>query len=303
MIRYCLAETAAFNISHEHMHSLLRLLIFYFVDDKKNSNFHVSDEEYPTLSIPPLPLSSPPCSPSLVSYPSTKRNIITSQPSHEERQNLLATEMRFHQTKCTAHIEDDNIGFASTESGLPYSQGFIASETPKNQHLLGCYTQDETFEMAQPLVKDMSDGIQNYPGPVFTCTSVTSSRSPTFISDFQDLSVNTTAPVNDSECSTVEGASPVHANLTVMQGLEKTVDRMVQVICQGKCRFDYVYHPNRQAKGLYKMLKNIFLTYLYKMLENVLFIKKYVKMATAVYSSLCSVLIYSMQQFDVYSAG
>ena len=272
----------------------------------KNSHFHVSDEEYPRSPIPPLPLSSPPCSPSLVSYPSTKRNIITSQPSHEERQNLLATEMHFHQTKCTAHIEDDNIGFASTESGLPYSQGFIASETPKNQHLLGCYTQDETFDMAQPLVKDtcMSDGIQNYPGPVFTCTSVTSLRSPTFISNFQDLSVNTTAPVNDSECSTVEGASPVHANLTVVQGLEKTVDRMVQVICQGKCKFDYVYHPNRQAKGLYKMLKNIlFLTYKYKMLKNILFINKCVKMATAVYSSLCSVLYQHASIGCLLSAG
>lgn len=203
--------------------------------------------------LPPLPLSPPQCPSSLDSYPSTKRNI-TSQPSDEERQNLSVTEISYHQKKCAAYLGNDNIARASTKSGLLCSQGFIALQMPVNQHLLECYTQDETFEMSQPLV------IQTDPGPVFTCTSSTSSRSPTFILNIQDLSVNTAKPINDSECGTVEGATPVNnANLTV-EGLEKTVDRMVQVIYQGKCRFDFVYHPNRQAKGLYKMLKNIIIT-------------------------------------------
>lgn len=211
---------------------------------KKTQHFHVPDEEYPRL--PPLPTSPPPYSSSLDSYPSSKRNI-TSQLSGEERQNLPAIEMSFHQTKCTAYIGNDNIGLESTESGLPYSQGFIASQMPKN---LGCYTQDETFGMAQPLVQDMSDDIQTDPDLGFTHTSSTSSRSPTIISNFQDLSVNTTKPVNDSEYSTVEEATPVNANLTA-QRLEKTVDRMVQEIYQGKYRFEFVYHPKRQTKGLY----------------------------------------------------
>lgn len=223
----------------------------------KPQHFHVSDEEYPKL--PPLPLSPPPCPSSLDSYPSTKRNI-TSQPSDEESQNMPVTEISYHQKKCAAYLGNDNIARASTKSGLLCSQGFIALQTPVNQHLLACCTQDETFEMSQPLVLDKSHDIQTDPDPVFTCTSSTSSRSPTFILNIQDLSVNTAKPINDSECVTVEGATPVNnVNLTVEE-LEKTVDRMLQVIYQGKCRFDFVYHPNRQAKGLYKMLKNIIIT-------------------------------------------
>lgn len=166
--------------------------------------------------------------------------------------------MNFHQTKCTAYRGNDNIGLASRESASPYSRGFSASQSPKSQHLQGCYTQEETFEMAQPLGLDKSDGIHSDSDPVFTCTSSTSSRSPTFIPNFQDLSVNTTKSINDSECSVVEEATPVKANLTV-QGLEKTIDRMVQEIYQEKYRFDSVYHPKRLAKGLYLMLKSMIL--------------------------------------------
>lgn len=158
--------------------------------------------------------------------------------------------MSFCQTKCTAYLGNNNIGLASTESVLQYSQGFFASQMPKNQHLQGCYTQEETFEMAQSLGLDMSDDIQTDPEPVFTCYSSTSSRSSTFISNFQDLSVNTTKPVNESDCGTVEEATSVNANLTV-RGLEKTVDRMVQKIYQEKYRFDSVYHPKRADTGLY----------------------------------------------------
>ena len=103
--------------------------------------------------------------------------------------------------------------------------------------------------MAQPLGLDKSEGIHTDPDPVFTCTSSTSSRSPMLISNFQDLSLNTGKPLNESECSTVEEATPVNANLTV-QGLEKTVDRIVQEIHQEKYRFDSVY-PKKPAKGLY----------------------------------------------------
>lgn len=219
-----------------------------FVDEKKSPHFHVSDEEYPKL--PPLPLSSSPFPSTVDRHPSSKRNI-TSQLPGEERQNLPATDISFHHTKCTACKGNDNIDLASVESASQaYSQGFIASQTPKNQHLRGCYTQEKTFEMAQPLSLDKSEGIHTDPDPVFTCTSSTSSRSPTLISNFQVLSVNTRKPVNESECSTVEEATPDNANLTV-QGLEKTVDRMVQEIYHAKNRFDSVYHPKRAAKGLY----------------------------------------------------
>ena len=110
--------------------------------------------------------------------------------------------------------------------------------------------QEKTFEMAQPLALDKSEGIHTDPDPVFTCTSSTSLRSPTLISNFQDLSVNTRKPVNKPECSAVEEATPDNSNLTV-QGLEKTVDRIVQEIYHAKYRFDSVYHPKRAAKGLY----------------------------------------------------
>ena len=160
---------------------------------------------------------------------------------------MPVTKKSFHQTKCTAYsIGNDNIGLESTESGSPYLQDFISSNTPKSKHQLGCYTQDETFDMAQPLVKDMSASIQTDPDLGFTHASSTSSRSPTIISNSQDPVVNTTKTINASECSTLEGATP---DLTV-QGLEKIVDRMVQETYQGKYRFDYVYHPNRQGKGL-----------------------------------------------------
>ena len=252
MIRYCFVEVAVLKSAMNVRTACSELFSFSFVDYTQ-WHFYVSDEEYPEL--PPLPPCSPPCSSSLDNYPSSKRNI-TSQPSGEERQNLPATEVSFYQTKCTAYAGNDNTGLASTEDESPYSQGFIASQVSKNHHLPGCYTQDEILKMTQPLVQDMSDDIQTDPDPAFTCTSVTYSRSPTFGSDFQDLILNTTKPINDSECSTVDGATPVNENLTVVQGLEKTVDRMAQEICQGKCRFDYVYHPNRQAKGLYSILTN-----------------------------------------------
>ena len=175
---------------------------------------------------------------------------MTSELSGKEREILPATDMSFHQTKCTACTGNDNIGLASTESPSPYLQGFIASQTPKNQQLLGYYTQEKTFEMAQPLGLDMSDDIQTVCDPVFTCNSSTSSRSLTFIPNFQDLSVKTTKPIRDSECSTVEEATPVNANMTV-QGLEKTIDKMVQEIYHEKYRFYSVYHPKKPAKGLY----------------------------------------------------
>lgn len=252
MIQYCFVEVAVLKSAMNVRTACSELFSFSFVDYTQ-WHFYVSDEEYPEL--PPLPLSSPPCSSSLDNHPSSKRNI-TSQPSGEKRQNLPATEKSYYQTKYTAYVGNDNTGWASTESESPYSQGFFASQVPKNHHLPGCYTQDEILKVTQPLVQDMSDDIQIDPDPVFTCTSVTSSRSPTFGSSFQDLILNTTNSINNSECSAVDGATPVNENVTVVQGLEKTVDRMVQEICQGKCRFDYVYHPNRQTKGLYSILTN-----------------------------------------------
>ena len=163
---------------------------------------------------------------------------------------MPVTKMSFHQTKYTAYsIGNDNIGLESTESGSPYLQDFISSNTPKSKHQLGCYTQDEAFDRAQPLVKDMSASIQTDPDLGFTHASSTSSRSPKIISNSQDPVVNTTKTINASECSTLEGVTLDNAYLTV-QGLEKTVDRMVQEIYQGKYRFYYVYHPNRQGKGL-----------------------------------------------------
>ena len=243
LLQCCFAQICSYEQT-----SLLRVtLLFSLLLIKKTPHFHVSDEEYPKL--PPLPLSSPPFPTTVDSHPSSERNIC--QLSGEERQNLPTTDISSHHTRCTACKGNDNIGLASVESvSRPYSQGFNASQTPENQHLQGCYSLEETFEMAQPFGLDKSEGIHTDPDPVFTSTSSTSSRSPTLISNFQDLSVNTRKPVNESECGTVEEAAPDNANLTV-QGLEKTVDRIVQEIHQEKYRFDSVYHPKKPAKGLY----------------------------------------------------
>ena len=221
----------------------------------------------------------PPLSPPLSSFDScssTERQV-TSQSSHEQqphsqglsscpkvagrretlvtrlqRQNPPAIETSYNQEKHTVYLEHDNIGRTSTDSGLPISQGPLDSQQLLNQDVLEFSTQDQTFKATQPL--DIHQDIHNDTDPSFT-TNKLSSMSPAFIeSNIKDQTVNTAKEVNDVE-STVIGFTAVDANLTT-QGLEKAVDRMVQVIFKGKCRFDYVYHPNRQAKGWYRMQIN-----------------------------------------------
>ena len=197
-----------------------------------------SDEEYPEL--PPLPLSPPP--PAFDSCQSNERNI-TAQLADEHEQNSLATESSYTQKKCAAYL-----GWTSTDSESPNSQGFIASEKPLKQDTPDNNAADRTFEVTEPL--NIYQDIQSDIVPIFSSASTISSISPTFFSNTQDATKE--KKVNDSENSTVEGSSTVDTNLTE-QELEKVVDRIVQDIYKGKSRFDHVYHPNREAKGWFKM--------------------------------------------------
>ena len=190
-----------------------------------------------------MPLSPPPSS--FDSCQSTERKI-ASQKSDKQRQDLLAIKTSCNQKKCATYLENENIVLASTDSELQNSQVFTALQNPLNQNVLLCSAPDGTFEMMQPLNvhQDVQDDIDSS----FTCTSNISSMASTFSSNIQDVTANTTREINDFESSAVEGFTRDDANLAT-QGLEKAVDRMVHVIYKGQCRFDFVYNPNRQAKG------------------------------------------------------
>lgn len=213
--------------------------LFYF---STHHWFFFSDEEYPEL--PPLPLS--PLPPSFDSCQSNG-TIITAQLSDEHEQNPLATKSSYTQKKCAAYLGNDSIGYTSTDRESPNSQGFVVSEKPPKQDIPDSNAADRSFEEAQPL--NVHQDIQSDIVPLFTSAS-SISISPTFISNIQDATKE--KEVNDSECSTVEGFSSVDTNLTKRE-LEKVVDRIVQDIYTGKYRFDHVYHPNREAKGWFKM--------------------------------------------------
>lgn len=190
-----------------------------------------------------MPLSPPPSS--FGSCQSTQRKV-RSQTSDEQRQNLLAINTSSIQKKCAIYLENDNIGLTSTDSELQNSQVFTALQNPLNQNVQLCSAPDRTYEMMQPL--NVHQDVQDDIDPSFTCTSNISSMAPTFSSNIQDVTANTTREIYDFESSTVEGFTRDDANLAT-QGLEKAVDRMVHVIYKGQCRFDFVYNPNRQAKG------------------------------------------------------
>ncbi|XP_078352016.1 uncharacterized protein LOC144636702 isoform X1 [Oculina patagonica] len=198
---------------------------------------YVSDEEYPML--PPLPLSPPPSS--FDSCQPTKRDN-TSQPSDKHAQNLLATETSYRQKKFAGYLENDSIGLASADSRLPNLQWFPDSRQPLHQDVPDYSAQKQTLETAQPV--NMYQDIPNETDPEFSCrTSNISSMSPTFTSNIHNPTKG--KEIDDSESSTIEGFTSVNANLAV----HEAVDRIVHVVFKGRCRFDFVYHPNRHTKG------------------------------------------------------
>lgn len=161
----------------------------------------------------------------------------------------VADKTKFDQ-KSILNFENNTTGEASTDNGCPNLDSFLDSQQLMGQSIIYGRVQDQAFDTTHESSNFRQDIIQEQTNSVFACTftSNKSSTSPTFVTDIKDTTKNTAKRINDLK-NTIECSTDVDVNLT-MQGLEKKVlEKTVQVINKGKCRFDYLYRHDREARG------------------------------------------------------
>jgi len=90
-------------------------------------------------------------------------------------------------------------------------------------------------------------GIQYRNGPALTANNVTRLPASTSVVHMKaDVALNTENEIQGLGSMDAK-STDINSNVTV-QRTDTAMDRILQVICKRTCRFDFVYHPDRQAK-------------------------------------------------------
>lgn len=207
---------------------------------KHRLNF-LSDEPYPKP--PPLP-SSPPRSSSATDV-STQTQVNSSQTClvREQRQNC-ALETGLKEKTCMALLEK------GTNSNLVLGDFNKASWTMHEceAELLKCVAQStERTHLCQAVPAEIQRSNIN---PTLATNNVTTVQQN--VDHVMDRKVEKEAERGD-QISEDFMRQPRADNSSVQT--ESALDRISQCIYKKRCRFDFVYHPSTQAKGLFSLLK------------------------------------------------
>lgn len=140
-----------------------------------------------------------------------------------------------------ANTGKENIILNTTYSEVSTEITFPNLDPLLDQNEISCRFQEQSFDATQSS-NLCQDSVQEDTEPIFTSVS-TSSKSlmePCLGTDIRDQAKNAArekkTTSNDDESM-------------AMYGMEKVLDRTVEVIRKGSCRFDYLYHHVGQSKG------------------------------------------------------
>ena len=214
----------------------------------------LSDEKYP--SPPPLPLSP---SPSFsISDTSTARQLFIRDIclENEQSQNLPAFEENSTQYKPATYLQVGIHDRTPRDCGWTNSQIYVHGiHQTLNQERQEFSHLTRHREVTQHLMHHpQTGGIQYRNGPALTANNVTRLPASTSVVHMKaDVALNTENEIQGLGSMDAK-STDINSNVTV-QRTDTAMDRILQVICKRTCRFDFVYHPDRQAKGWYVKVK------------------------------------------------
>lgn len=164
--------------------------------------------------------------------------------AHEQRQKVPAFETSNNQNKCAVQLEKKNEHWRPSASRWSNSQAFSDACQMSNQEGQEISSLMQTSEETQLLFHHPLPGyIQNGSDPTMiqACTG--------FVDMKTDAEINTEKECFQGLENQFQGSKTIHPILTG-ETKESAVDRISHVIYKRRCRFDFVYGPNRQDKGL-----------------------------------------------------
>ena len=197
-------------------------ILFYFTDE----------ESPPPPPRPPSPPSSFPdrCSSFEQEVSNPHISVLDEQP---EQHTALVNE---------ANTEKENIILNTTCAETSIT--FPNLDSLLDQDEFKCRSQDQSF-VTMPSTNFCPNNFQEDTEPMFTSAS-TSNNSLTqscLGTDIRDLAENTKKEIRDLKTASDNNES------STKHKLEKVLDRTMEVINKGNCRFDYLYHHVGQTKG------------------------------------------------------
>ena len=197
-------------------------ILFYFTDE----------ESPPPPPRPPSPPSSFPdrCSSFEQEVANPHISVLDEQP---EQHTALVNE---------ANTEKENIILNTTCAETSIT--FPNLDSLLDQDEFKCRSQDQFF-VTMPSTNFCPDNFQEDTEPMFISAS-TSNNSLTqscLGTDIRDLAKNTAKEIRDLKTASDNNES------STKHKLEKVLDRKMEVINKGNCRFDYLYHHVGQTKG------------------------------------------------------
>ena len=161
---------------------------------------------------------------------------------HEQRQKVPTVETVDNKNKCTVQLEKKKEDWTSRASRWSNSQALSDTCQTSNQVGQESGSLAQTSEEKQCLLHNPSQGyIQNGSGPTMIqpCTG--------FVDMETDAEINTEREFQglENQFGVSEAVHPIVTGETK----ESALDIISHVIYKRRCRFDFVYHPNRQEKG------------------------------------------------------
>ena len=167
-----------------------------------------------------------------------------------QRQNFPgAFEANCNPKKYTAHCGIGNNSRIPRGNRQSNSQDFFDTCQTLNQERQEFCNLHQTMEVPHFLINQHHPGnIQNYNTLELSTTSATMVRVCPSVPDLKDdVGMNL-----EKETEGLKDVDPGFATVdskVTMEAMETSLDRLSRIIYQRKNRFDFVYHPNTQAKG------------------------------------------------------
>lgn len=182
---------------------------------------------------------------------------VTNQSNFVDSEHTLPTpEATYYQSKCTPLLQEhSDSDWIPRDLGCSNLQEFWDVHSTSNQEQqelssLGLNTNESQLLIHHPLQGD----IQNDSRPGFTTNNLLILPTYTsFVCKRNNLEANSGKEIH---CTRNPSGMTSSFDLNVaMQAKETTMDRISQVIFKKRCRFDFVFHPERQLKGWYMKVK------------------------------------------------
>jgi len=167
----------------------------------------------------------------------------------EQSQNLPAFEENSTQYKPATYLQVGIHDRTPRDCGWTNSQIYVHGiHQTLNQERQEFSHLTRHREVTQHLMhRPQTGGIQYRNGPALTANNVTRLPASTSVVHMKaDVALNTENEIQGLGSMDAK-STDINSNVTV-QRTDTAMDRILQVICKRTCRFDFVYHPDRQAK-------------------------------------------------------